>query len=192
MRSRAPKQAESEFDDLLGQLTDELAMTPASDSGVSLVPDVDSADVDGPTARIANAGSADLMYPVASSKPDNTMVKIVGIITASLTVVSIAALVVFGTGRSSEEPGAVEDHAAVATTDRNDAADAAKRQAEREAHARALGAERAAEQAKYARFEAQRLSAELAAKARAETKPKRKKPRPKKPKPDVGDDFDSL
>lgn len=190
MRSQAPKQAESEFDELLGQLTDELAMTPASTSGISLVPDLEP-----PKVRVEATGwmaaeaaaEAGVLKPTAS-KPDNTIVKVVAIIAASLTVVSVAALVVLGQAEPKPEPVAVED-AAVAPNERDDAADAAKRRAEQEAHVRAMQAEREALQAEYARIEAKRLAAELAAQAVQKPKPPK---RPKPPKPELGEDFESL
>jgi hypothetical protein len=195
MRSPAPKQAESEFDELLGQLTDELAMTPASESAVSLVPDLEPPKVHvEATARMAAeaAAAAGVLQPVAS-KPDNTIVKIVGIIAASLTVVSVAALVMFGQAKQVAEPAPVVDDVAVAQAERDAAErDSAERLAEREAHARAVQAERDAEQAEHARIEAAQLTAKLAAQAKSKPKP-HKRPRPKlPPKGDLGGDFDDL
>jgi hypothetical protein len=190
MRSPAPKQAESEFDDLLGQLTDELAMTPASQSAVSLVPHLDPphVHVEATGRMAAEAAAAAGVLPPPVSKPDTTIVKIVGIIAASLTVVSVAALVVFGQSKNSEEPVAAVNDVAIEQTERDEAAEA-QRRAEREAHVRAMEAERAADQAEYARIEAKRLSAQLAAKTEVQPKPRKPKP---KPKPDVGGDFDEL
>jgi hypothetical protein len=195
MRSPAPKQAESEFDDLLGQLTDELAMTPASESAVSLVPDLEPPKVHvEATARMAAeaAAAAGVLQPVAS-KPDNTVVKIVGIIAASLTVVSVAALVMFGQAKQVAEPAPVVDDVAVAQAEREAAErEAAERRAEREAHARAIQAERDAERTEQARIEAAHLTAKVAAQAESKPKP-RPKPRPKlPPKGDLGGDFDEL
>jgi hypothetical protein len=192
MRLPAPKQAESDFDELLGQLTDELAMTPASQSAVSLVPDLEppKAHVEA-TSRMAAeaAAAAGVLPPVVVSKPDNTMVKVVGIIAASLTVVSVAALVVFGQVKPGTQ--SVVDDAAVAAVDGEAAErDAAERRAEQEAHDRAVQAERVAEQAEYARIEAARLKAQLA--VQVESKPKPPKPRPKRPPKPPGDDFESL
>jgi hypothetical protein len=195
MRSPA-KQAETDFDDLLGQLTDELAMTPPSESGVALVPDLEPPKVHVASthqmAAEAAAAAGVLQPPVIISKPDNTVVKVVGIIAASLTVVSVAALIMFGQANRAAEPAAVED-AAVAQAE-SDAAEreAAERLAEQQAHEMAMQAERAADQAELVRIEAARLTAQLAAKAEGESKPK-PKPRTKpKPKPQPGDDFDIL
>lgn len=195
MRSSA-KQAESEFDDLLGQLTDELAMTPASESGVALVPDVEPSKVHvESTGRMAAeaAAAAGVLQPLPVSKPDNTLVKIVGIIAASLTVVSVAALIMFGQADRAAEPAAVLDDAAALQAERDAAErEAASRRAEQQALELAMQAERAADQAEYARIEAARLTAQLAAKTEAQSKPKpRTKPRPK-PKPKPGDDFDEM
>jgi hypothetical protein len=191
MRSPA-KQAETDFDDLLGQLTDELAMTPPSESGVALVPDLEPPKVHVESTRqmaAEAAAAAGVLQPqVIISKPDNTVVKVVGIIAASLTVVSVAALIMFGQVNQAAEPVAVED-AAVAESDA-DERDAAL--AEQQAHEMAMQAERAADRAELARIEGARLTAELAAKAKSESKPK-PKPRTKpKPKPQPGDDFDIL
>jgi hypothetical protein len=192
MRSPAPNQAESEFDDLLGQLTDELAMTPASQSAVALVPDLEPPKVHvESTSRMAAeaAAAAGVLHPTAS-KPDTTIVKIVAILAGSLTVVSIAALVVFGQMKPVVEDPAVVEDAAVAQSERN-ADEAAERRAEQEAYDRAMQAERAADQAEFARIEAAHLTAQLAPKAESKPKPP-KKPKPKKPKPEIGDDFGEL
>jgi hypothetical protein len=193
MRSPA-KQAETDFDDLLGQLTDELAMTPPSESGVALVPDLEPPKVHVASthqmAAEAAAAAGVLQPPVIISKPDNTVVKVVGIIAAALTVVSVAALIMFGQAERAAEPAAVED-AAVAESDATER-DAAERLAEQQAHEMAMQAERAADKAELVRIEAARLTAQLAAKAKSESKPK-PKPRTKpKPKPQPGDDFDIL
>lgn len=195
MRSSA-KQAETEFDDLLGQLTDELAMTPASDSAVALVPNLEPPKVHvESTGRMAAeaAAAAGVLQPLVISKPDNTLVKVVGIIAASLTVVSVAALIMFGQATPAVEPGPVVDDAAVAQAER-DAAErhAEQRRAEQEARAQAMQAERMADQVEYARIEAARLAAQLPAKVESKPKP-RTKPKPKpKPKSTPGEDFDAL
>lgn len=197
MRSPA-KQAESEFDDLLGQLTDELAMTPASEFGVALVPDLEPPKVlhVESTGRMAAeaAAAAGVLQPQVGqpSKPDNTLVKVVGIIAASLTIVSVAALIMFGQAKSDVEPAAVVEDAAVAQAER-DAAErhAAQRHAEQQARVLAMQAERAADQAEYARIEAARLTAQVPVKAEIKHKPHAKKPKPK-PKPELGGDFDEM
>lgn len=190
MRSPAPKQAESEFDDLLGQLADELALTPASQSGVSLVPDLEEPHEEPQKIRAASNAPASVLKP-APAKSDTTIVKVVGIIAASLTLVSVVALVVFG-GRSDEQVAVVDDDAAVAAEADRDAAEATRRRAVQEARAQSIAAARAAAQAEFARVEAKRLSAALAEQAKPKAKPKpRKKPKPK-PKQDLGSDFDSL
>jgi hypothetical protein len=192
MRSPA-KQAETDFDDLLGQLTDELAMTPASTSGVALVPDLEPPKVHvESTARMAAeaAAAAGVLQPPVS-KPDNTLVKVVGIIAASLTVVSVAALIMFGQAKPDVEPGPVVEDAAVALAELDEAErNAAERRAEEQARVLAMQAEREADQAEYVRIEAERLKAQLTAKAESKPKP-RTKPKPK-PKPEPGDDFDIL
>jgi pyruvate/2-oxoglutarate dehydrogenase complex dihydrolipoamide acyltransferase (E2) component len=196
MRSSA-KQAESEFDDLLGQLTDELAMTPASDSAVALVPDLAPPKVHvESTGRMAAeaAAAAGVLQPQVISKPDNTLVKVVGIIAASLTVVSVAALIMFGQAKPAVEPAPVADDAAMAKAEREATErEAAERRAEQEARELAMQAERVADQVEHARIEAARLAAQLPAKVE-ESKPKpRTKPKPKpKPKPNPGEDFDAL
>jgi hypothetical protein len=193
MRSPA-KQAESEFDDLLGQLTDELAMTPASASGVALVPDLEPPKVHvESTGRMAAeaAAAAGVLQPQIINKPDNTLVKVVGIIAASLTVVSVAALIMFGQTKPAVQPAAVVDDAAVAQAER-DAAErnAAERRAEQEARELAMQAERVADRVEYARIEAARLAAQTPAVDESKPKP-RTKPKPK-PKPKPGEDFDAL
>jgi hypothetical protein len=192
MRSPA-KQAETDFDDLLGQLTDELAMTPASTSGVALVPDLEPPKVHvESTARMAAeaAAAAGVLQPPVS-KPDNTLVKVVGIIAASLTVVSVAALIMFGQAKPDVELGPVVEDAAVALAELDEAErNAAERRAEEQARVLAMQAEREADQAEYVRIEAERLKAQLTAKAESKPKP-RTKPKPK-PKPEPGDDFDIL
>jgi hypothetical protein len=195
MRSYA-KQAESDYDDLLGQLTDELAVTPPSESGVALVPDHDPPKVVESTGRMAAeaAAAAGVMQPQVVSKPDNTMVKVVGIIAASLTVVSLAALVMFGRDDAAVESDPVVDAAAVAQDDRDmGELQAAQRRTEQHARELAMQAERAADQAEFTRIEAAHFAAQLAA-AKTETKSKprrRSKPKPK-PKTKPGDDFDAL
>jgi hypothetical protein len=192
MRSPA-KQAETDFDDLLGQLTDELAMTPASTSGVALVPDLEPPKVHvESTARLAAeaAAAAGVLQPPVS-KPDNTLVKVVGIIAASLTVVSVAALIMFGQAKPDVELAPVVEDAAVALAELDEAErNAAERRAEEQARVLAMQAEREADQAEYVRIEAERLKAQLTAKAESKPKP-RTKPKPK-PKPEPGDDFDIL
>jgi hypothetical protein len=197
---RSPvKQAESEFDDLLGQLTDELAMTPASESGIMLVPDLEQprtppgVHVES-TGRMAAeaAAAAGVLQPPVVSKPDNTLVKVVGIIAASLTIVSVAALVMFGQADRAVEPGpVVDDAAAVAEREAAEREAVERRAAEELAHEQAMQAERAADQAEYARMEAARLAAQAAAKAEVSKPKPRPNPKPK-PKPNPGDDFDIL
>lgn len=193
MRSPA-KQAESEFDDLLGQLTDELAMTPASTSGVSLVPNLEppKVHVESTVRMAAEAAAAAGVLQPQVSKPDNTLVKVVAIIATSLTVVSLAALIIFG---QTEQPAAVDpaEDAAVAQAEREaDERDAEARRAEQQAHELAVQAERDADRAEVARIEAARLAASLAAKPEVASKPKpRTKPKPK-PKPGLGEDFDEM
>lgn len=162
-----------------------------------MVPDLEPPKVQvESTGRMAAeaAAAAGVLQPQIS-KPDNTLVKIVGIIAASLTVVSLAALVMFGQADPVGENAAVTQDAAVAQADLDAAErEADQRSAEQHAHELAMQAERAAEQAEYARIEAEHLVAALAAKAEAQSKPKpRTKPRSKpRPKPTPGDDFDDL
>jgi hypothetical protein len=99
MRSLAPKKAESEFDDLLGQLVDELAMTPASQSAVDFVPEAPKpAHVDSTQAlavEAAAAAQARVVAPPPVPANSNT-VKIAGIIAAAVSAVAITALFVLG------------------------------------------------------------------------------------------------
>lgn len=193
MRSPA-KQAESEFDDLLGQLTDELAMTPASTSGVALVPNLEppKVHVESTVALAAEAAAAAGVLQPQVSKPDNTLVKVVAIIAASLTVVSVAALIMFGQAEQPADAGPVEDAAVAQAESEAAEREAAARRAEQQAHELAMQAERAADRAEHARMEAARLAASLAVKPEVASKPKpRTKPKPK-PKPAPGDDFDDM
>ncbi|WP_181234671.1 hypothetical protein [Enhygromyxa salina] len=202
MSSRAPKQAESEFDDLLGQLVDELAMTPPSQSAVALVPDLKPSPpavrVDSTNEMAAAAAAAAGVMPPAPAPASNSTVKIVGIIAASLTAVAVAALMTFGGGSDAGEaaPAVAVDDAA----DQQALAQAAvaHRAAVEQAHVEAIAAERAEVQAAYARAEAERLVAQQQAEqAAAKPKPKpkpRNRPKPKpKPTPKApGSDFDKL
>jgi hypothetical protein len=115
MPSLAPKarKEESEFDDLLGQLVDELAMTPASESAVSFTPQVPvaPAHVDSTQALAAEAAAAAqarAAAPQPIAAPNNNAVKIAGIFAAALSTVAIAALFVFNQqnadSRSSADP----------------------------------------------------------------------------------------
>ncbi|MFO7562729.1 MAG: hypothetical protein R6X02_08795 [Enhygromyxa sp.] len=202
MSSPAAKQAESEFDDLLGQLVDELAMTPASESAVALVPEppppaaevrVDS------THQLAAEAAAAAQARVVPSQPanSNNLVKIVGIIAGSLTVVAVAALVSFGL--QSSDPGE-EDDAMVASESVESERLAELARAEHAAVERAEAERRAAERAEIAarkaRVEAQLLAEDARKAAEAKPKPKAKpKPRAKpksKPKPKVRDAFEDL
>jgi hypothetical protein len=199
MSSPAPKQAETEFDDLLGQLVDELAMTPASESAVQLVPDPLPAEarVDSTHHMAAEAAAAAAAAAANSPAPqsDNSLVKVVGIIAGSLTIVAVVALAVFaGDGRSATtEPVPTVDVdserlAAIAATEQ---AAAARAKSDR------MAAERAEITARSVRIEAGLLADELKAKAEEEakaSKPRKRtrKPKPKKPKPKPGDSFDDL
>jgi hypothetical protein len=201
MSSHATKQAETEFDDLLGQLVDELAMTPASQSAVALVPDLERAPP--PTARVdssqeAGAAVVGVLPPTPAS---NATIKIVGIIAASLTAIAVAALVTFGGGADPREsaPAVAQDDAA----EQQEIAEASAsyRLAAEQAQLSAMAVERAELEAAHARLEAERLGAQLAASEAAAAKPQakprnrnRNKPKPKpKPKPgDPGSDFDKL
>jgi hypothetical protein len=207
MRSSAPKQAESEFDDLLGQLVDELAMTPASESAVSLVPDPPPAEarVDSTQQLAAEAADAARARVVpAASAGSNNAVKIVGLVALSLSAVAIAALFVFTKPSVGETVGAALD----VSTERLEAERTAAKQraadqleAERLA-AEKLAAEQAAREAEQARLEAEAAAqaakeAEAKAQAAAAAKPKprtrtRSKPKPKPATTKVRDSFDDL
>ena len=189
----SPAKNEAEFDNLLGQLVDELAMTPPSQSAVSLVPELEpeppSARVESTSQMAAEAAAAAGL--TAQGAGSSNTVKIVGIITGSLTAVALAALFVFGMSPSETDvaPTVVEDDSAEQAEQLASAA-AAQRIAFEQAEAEKKAAERAEIEAEYVRVEAARLTAELEeAKAKA-NKPRRPR-RPKKPtKP--GDDFDVL
>jgi hypothetical protein len=119
MRSLAPKKAESEFDDLLGQLVDELAMSSPSESAVDFAPEAPSAPahVDSTQALAAEAAAAARTRSVAPQPvPANSnAVKIAAIVAAALSAVAITALFVFGDqGRAAEveQPVAPADPAA--------------------------------------------------------------------------------
>ncbi len=205
MSSPAPKQAESEFDDLLGQLVDELAMTPASESAVQLVPDPPAAEahVDSThhMAAEAAAAAAEAASAAAAAKPQHSqsntnLVKIVGIIAGSLTIVAIAALALF----ANSEPSAVDDGEAVASDvdgDRLAEVAATEQAAVERAEADRVAAERAELTARVVRIEAGLLADEAKAKAEAsKSKPRVRRRRPKKPKKPTtkkpGDSFEDL
>lgn len=202
MRSPAPKQAESEFDDLLGQLVDELAMTPASESAVALVPDppppAADARVDSTHHLAAEAAeAARARVQPATPASSNNMVKIVGIIAGSLTVVAVAALLVFA--NQSEETGAEDSVAGVDQAELARVAEVAatEQAAVEQAEATRIAAELAEIQARKLQAEAEWLNqkAKAAAEEAAATKPKPrkrvKKSKPK-PKPKPGDSFEDL
>jgi hypothetical protein len=207
MSSPAVNQAETEFDDLLGQLVDELAMTPPSESAVQLVPDpplVSEVRVDSTHHLAAEAAEA-AAAARARVVPDqtNNLVKIVGIIAGSLTVVAVAALILFA--RQSSE--SAEQDAAMAIERANEERLAEVARAEQAALERAeaerIAAERAAIEARKAQTEAKLLADEARTveskpePVKAQAKPKAKpKPKPAaKPtaaKPKTGDSFDDL
>jgi hypothetical protein len=203
MRSPAPKQAESEFDDLLGQLVDELAMTPPSESAVALVPEppVPSAEarVDS-THHLAAEAAAAARARVQPETPasNNNLVKIVGIIAGSLTVVAVAALLVFAnkSDEASDEGSAVA--ADQAQLERIAERARAEQAAVEQAQASSIALEQAELRARKLAHEAELLQAKAQASAgedKAEApKPKprpRKRPKPK-PKPKPGDSFEDL
>jgi hypothetical protein len=198
MRSSAPKQAESEFDDLLGQLVDELAMTPASESAVALVPDPPPAaevHVDS-TQQLAAEAAAAAQARAQPAPSTNNLVKIVGIIAGSLTVVAVAALVIFG-NKSVE---AAEEGSTVAA-DQADGEDLAERAraeqaAVEQAQVERIALEQAEANARKLRIEAELLSEKAKASAVEAEAPKpkarpRKKPKAK-PQPKPGDSFEDL
>lgn len=201
MSSPAPKQAETEFDDLLGQLVDELAMTPASESAVQLVPDpppVAEARVDSTHHMAAEAAAAAAAAAKSPAGQSNNLVKIVGIIAGSLTIVAVAALAVFV---GDDEPSAAEDPVATVDVDseRVAAVVATEQAAAERARAERIAAERAEIAARSVRIEAGLLADELKAKAeqaKPASKPRVRKPskpkKPKKPTPKPGDSFDDL
>jgi hypothetical protein len=205
MSSPAPKQAETEFDDLLGQLVDELAMTPASESAVQLVPDpapVAEVRVDSTHHLAAEAAAAAQARVVPGQS--NNLVKIVGIIAASLTVVAVAALMTFGStsSESADEDATVASEQA--ESERLAEQAAAEQAAAERAEAQRVEAERrAAEQAEIATRNAEIEAKLLAEDAQAivETKTKattpkprvrNTKPKPKPAKPKPGDSFEDL
>lgn len=115
MRSLAPKarKEESEFDDLLGQLVDELAMTPASESAVSFTPEVPvpPAHVSSTQELAVEAAAAARARAAAPQPANNNAVKIAGIIAAAMSTVAIAALFMFSQqneGSSADENPVVQ------------------------------------------------------------------------------------
>ena len=195
MSSPVRKQAESEFDDLLGNLVDELAMTPPSQSAVTLIPEPPVARVESTNAMAAEAAAAAAAVS-SPQKPDNTVVKVVGIIAGSLTAVAVAALLVLGGGFGDEpsEPAAVADDGMAERLAAAQSAGADAEQAFRDSLA-ATKAELEAE-AKAEADAAAKAKAEAEAAAEAAAKPKKRRKRPKRPKPNKpkppGDDFDLL
>ena len=201
MRSPAPKQAESEFDDLLGQLVDELAMTPPSESAVALVPDPPSeaeARVDS-THHLAAEAAAAARARVQPATPatNNNMVKIVGIIAGSLTVVAVAALLTFA--NQSDEAGDEDSVVAVDQAELDRIAELARTEqaAVEQAQATRIAAELAEIKARKLQNEAEWLNQKAKAGssesevAKPKPRPRVKKPKPK-PKPKPGDSFEDL
>ncbi len=195
--SSPAKQAETEFDDLLGQLVDELAMTPAAESSVQLVPDPPAeVRVDSTQQMAAEAAAAAAAAAPPQAAGNNNLVKIVGIIAGSLTVVAIAAIAVF----AQNEPSAVDEGPAIAAVEVDESkldelAATAQAAAER-AQAERMAAERVELLEREIRVEAGLLAGELEEQQAKQPKRrarKRNRPKPKpKPKPTPGDSFDDL
>ena len=94
--------AESDFDDLLDRLTNELAMTPTTRAEVAMIPDVEPEPTveSEPIAAPAQARSSWGFDP---------KVKIIAILTGSLTIVAVAALVVLGQPERSAVAASTND-----------------------------------------------------------------------------------
>ena len=202
MRSPAPKQAESEFDDLLGQLVDELAMTPPSESAVALVPDPPASEAEArvdSTHHLAAEAAAAARARVQPATPatNNNMVKIVGIIAGSLTVVAVAALLTFA--NQSDEAGDEDSVVAVDQAELDRIAELARTEqaAVEQAQATRVAAELAEIKARKLQNEAEWLNQKAKAGssesevAKPKPRPRVKKPKPK-PKPKPGDSFEDL
>ncbi|EDM75787.1 histidinol-phosphate aminotransferase [Plesiocystis pacifica SIR-1] len=199
------KETEAEFDDLLGQLVNELAMAPPEDNAVSLVPEQQEpahnariTSTEGLAIQAAAKAEARAETPPQGS---NT-VAIVGIVTAALSAVAIAAMFAF-----QPAGAAAGDHQAeglaVATAQLDEAraekaaadkAAAEKAAAEKAAAEKAAAEKAAAEKAAAEKAAAEKAAAEEAAKAKKKPRPRRTKPKTTKPKPTkpVGSDFGDL
>lgn len=204
MSSPARKQAENEFDDLLGHLVDELAMTPPSQSAVSLIPDPPQARVDSTNEMAAEAAAAAGATAAPAPQTSSNTVKIVGIIVGSLSAVAVAALLVFGGGlgeQESSQPIAVADDGADEQLAAAEAAGVAAEQALRDAVSANQAEAEAAAQAEAAALEKAKAEAEAAAEEAASKKKKRRRWRRKSSNKTSnkssnssshGDDFDML
>jgi outer membrane biosynthesis protein TonB len=128
----------------------------------------------------------------------NNLVKIVGIIAGSLTVVAVAALLVFA--NQSDDADAEDSAIAADQGDRERLVERARTEqaAVEQAQASSIALEEAELRARKLRFETELLQAKAQASAGEEKadapKPRarpRKKPKPK-PKPKPGDSFEDL
>ena len=193
MSSPARKQAESEFDNLLGDLVNELAMAPPSQSAVSLIPEQPS------EAQIRVDSTQDMATAAAEAAAkanarSSDTIKIIGIVAGSLTALGIAAMMVLGPSSEpvAEAPDVAEAMAQAQLATAQAAGDKAKADLKLAIAAKKQSLE-ASVKADADALAAAKAEAEAEA-AKAKPKPKPRKPRkPRKPKPKPpGDDFDSL
>lgn len=195
MSSPARKQAESEFDNLLGDLVNELAMAPPSQSAVSLIPEEPS------QAKIRVDSTQDMATAAAkaaavnNSKSGDT-IKIIGIVAGSLTALGIAAMMVLGPSSApvAEAPDVAEALAQAQLASAQAAGEAAKADLKLAIAAKRQSLEASVKADADALAAAKAEAEARAAEAEAKPKPKPRKPRkPRNPKPKPpADDFDDL